>query len=1007
MVVNVGGSQLQAATLPLLAYTPGTRSGAGQFTLGSLPNGVIATLVDDTVNGLLSLNITSVALPEWDGTNEVLVSTTGDTTLDSADVTVLSATGIIVGQPVRGEGIPAGTTVAAITGTVVTLSAPATATGTAVNLGFVATAGTNEGIWDTTTQNWIDQVSLASSVYANPNPVVFSDTATGPTAITLDGTVAPSDVAFDNDLKNYSLSGTGKISGATGLTKNAAGGLTINLESNDYTGATTLNGGTITVAKLANAGEPSSIGAASADASKLVLGAATLNYTGPAVATNRGITLNGNGADSTINHANDITLGGQFATTTGNLVKTGTGVLKIDNALDNVLGRDNRVVKVDGGSLVLDGTSGAQTNTVFGELWIASTPNVPASVVLNNTKLTTTNWVALGRGNGDSGTLSSLVATNSQLTTVNFSTGYDAGRPNDSDQVVTLTNSIWNNNGATQISESANSTTTFTVAGTSAFTSANQLLLGMGTNSVANMVIQDSGSVTKTGGWLAIGNSNNGVATVTVKDGGKLTSTGGDFNIGDVGTSTGFLNIQDQAEVSTAGIAFIGKNTGTTGSLIMTGGSFTGSDWISVGRYANATGTVSVEGGTFTEVRGDRFLIVGEEGNGTLNVSGTGAVVVNGSLSVGHTATATGTVNLNGGTLTTSRVFSNNAASVSSFKFNGGILKAGANSQTDFLNGLDQVLVQAGGAFIDTNGRTIAIGQTLDDDGGDLTKLGEGTLLLNGANSYFGTTTVSAGTLGGTGSLTGPLVVATGASINPGATVGTLTAGDSVTLNGNLVCDVDGAAADQLVVSGGLTVAAGTVLDFNVAGEPTAPSYVVATFASLTGSFTVQDVPAGYEVVTGPTSITLVRTATPFGTWASGYFGSETDPNIIGLGADPDGDGLANAVEFALGSAPNNGSSQANIRSTVVDGNLGKELKMTIAVRSGTPAFVGSPSPVATIDGVQYTIQGSSTLGAFDAAVTPVPNPAGLPDAPAGYEYRSFSLDNAGAKGFLRVEVVY
>lgn len=1005
VVVNVSGSQLQATVLPLVTYTPGTRSGAGQFTLGTLPNGVIATLVDDTVNGLVSLNITSVALPEWDGTNEVLVSTTGDTVLDSADVTVTSTTGVLVGQAVRGDGIAAGTTVTAINGNVVTLSAPVTATGTAAKIAFVATAGTNEGLWDGTTENWIDQVSLKSSVYANPNPVLFSDNATGPTAVVLNSTVSPSDVAFTSDTKAYSLSGTGKISGATALTKTNAGALTINLEGNDYTGATTFAGGPVTITKLANAGVASSIGAASADPSKLVLAATTLNYTGPAVSTDRGFTINGN--DTTLNHASDITVGGQVVTTTGNLIKTGPGSLTIANGADNVLARDNRVSKIDGGTLVLDGSSGTQTNSVFGELWIGNTPNVPAGLVLNNTKLTTTNWLTLGPGNGDTGTLTSITATNSVMTTVNFSTGYDAGRPNDSDQIVTLTDTAWTNNGATQLSESANSTTTFTVAGNSSFTSSAQLLMGIGTGSVCNMTIQDSGSVTKTGGWLAIGNSNNGVATVVVKDSGKLVSTGGDFNIGDVGTSTGYLYIQGGGSVSTAGIAFIGKNTGTTGSLIMNSGSFTGSDWVSVGRYANATGTVTVEGGTFTQSRADRLMIVGEDGKGTLNVSGTGSVVSNGSLSVGHQPTANGTVNLDGGTLTTSRVYSGNAASVSSFNFNGGTLKAGENSNTDFLNGLDQVLVKSGGAFIDTNGRTIAIGQALDDDGGDLTKLGEGTLLLNGANSYFGTTTVSAGTLGGTGSLTGPLVVATGATVNPGATVGTLTAGDSATINGSFVCDIDGGAADQLAVAGALTVAAGSVLDFNVAGEPTAASYVVASFSSLTGSFTVQDVPAGYEVVTGATTITLVRTATPFGTWASGYFGNETDPNIVGPGADPDGDGLANAVEFALGSAPNNGSSSANIRSSVADGNQGKELKMTIAVRSGTPVFAGSPSPTATVDGVTYTIQGSASLGTFDAAVTPVANPTGLPDAPAGYEYRSFSLDNTGAKGFLRVQVGY
>lgn len=68
--------------------------------------------------------------------NATAISATGATTNGSAAVTGLASTAsMVVGMAVSGTGIPAGTTVASITsGTAITLSAPATATGASVSL---------------------------------------------------------------------------------------------------------------------------------------------------------------------------------------------------------------------------------------------------------------------------------------------------------------------------------------------------------------------------------------------------------------------------------------------------------------------------------------------------------------------------------------------------------------------------------------------------------------------------------------------------------------------------------------------------------------------------------------------------------------------------------------------------------------------------------------------------------------------------------------------------------
>jgi hypothetical protein len=91
------------------------------------------------------------------------------------------------------------------------------------------------------------------------------------------------------------------------------------------------------------------------------------------------------------------------------------------------------------------------------------------------------------------------------------------------------------------------------------------------------------------------------------------------------------------------------------------------------------------------------------------------------------------------------------------------------------------------------------------------------------------------------------------------------------------------------------------------------------------------------------------------------------------------------------------------------DGGTDKELLLTIAVRSGTPAFTGTPSPAATHDGFTSTVQGSLDFATFSAPVSVVTTvTTGLPAAPAGYEYRTFRLDGSDglpSKGFLRVQV--
>ena len=68
VTVSIADTLPQIGLIPLLQY--GARSGAGSFVLGTLPPGVQGTLVHDTTAKTLSLNITGVGLPRWDGTDQ-------------------------------------------------------------------------------------------------------------------------------------------------------------------------------------------------------------------------------------------------------------------------------------------------------------------------------------------------------------------------------------------------------------------------------------------------------------------------------------------------------------------------------------------------------------------------------------------------------------------------------------------------------------------------------------------------------------------------------------------------------------------------------------------------------------------------------------------------------------------------------------------------------------------------------------------------------------------------
>lgn len=176
----------------------------------------------------------------------------------------------------------------------------------------------------------------------------------------------------------------------------------------------------------------------------------------------------------------------------------------------------------------------------------------------------------------------------------------------------------------------------------------------------------------------------------------------------------------------------------------------------------------------------------------------------------------------------------------------------------------------------------------------------EGTLRINGATAAASALTIASGaTLGGAGTIGGTITVNSGGMLSPGNSVGTLTAG-SAAIHGTLAIELDGTNADRLSVAGALDITHATLA---LTGTPTGSESIIATFGSLTGAAfsNVTGLPGGWQVTYDLANNQIKLTTQPpgFAGWI-GHFGVSNSA----ADADPDFDGLPNALEYVLGGDP-------------------------------------------------------------------------------------------------------
>ena len=272
------------------------------------------------------------------------------------------------------------------------------------------------------------------------------------------------------------------------------------------------------------------------------------------------------------------------------------------------------------------------------------------------------------------------------------------------------------------------------------------------------------------GAALYVGYNGSPSNALSITDGGVVTNVSGALQIGTAGGSGNGLVISNGGKLYTSTTTYtaIGPSGGSGNYVLVTGN---GSLWDAGGKNMTI-GSVTAgglsnflsisSGGMVSNVSG---LTVGQGGAGNALVMDQGNL--NAVKLILATNTAYATLR-NGSIVTVQNIALSNGAALN---LNGVTLVCAAS--TNLISGAGAatgVYVQDGGVAIDTHGYSVTNSASLLAGGaGGLTKLGTGTLILSGTNTYTGATVAQAGVL--ELSRTNALSSATALDIRSGAEV--------------------------------------------------------------------------------------------------------------------------------------------------------------------------------------------------------------------------------------------
>jgi fibronectin-binding autotransporter adhesin len=808
------GSYLLAtgATLKVRANFAGDVMGVSAMTLNS---GSALTLDESSLSGPLIVvanALTTGSTVTLNLTNMTIVTAGQYPLISYGSLGGAGAAGFVLGATPQVSGLVLSVVNNAANHTVDLLAAPTTQ--------VLTWNGTLNGTWDIGgAANWKSGALYTQTGGTGPI-VTFDDSASGTTAITLGVTVSPTSVVVSNANLTYSVIGAGQIAGSGGLVKQGNGTFTL-ATLNTMTNATLILGGTLQLGD--GAAYDGSVGGGILDNAALVVANPNSQTMNNVISGSGSLTKSGSG---TLTLTSSNTLSGAVTVNAGTLALNPGGA----GGTVPVLGAVSSVTIGSGSALTMAGANA---------LGLSTNPVVPPVIIAGNASLSATGPGSHAIGSlslGDYSTGGTLSGPGGIVVNGNFT--------NISASAVNLGNLSCN---STNILLTGSGTPTLTVNG-----NFNLVAPGSGTYETvitgdpngSPAILTTTGNVTVNRSYLELEyltwnfdlgtNTFNFTNKFTIgKNPGLPALMSWNSGNGFIAISNNFFTIADA----------IGNNNGAVGELDVNGGNLVISNTAGgrclIGNAGTATisvsgGSLSFTGNAMVEIGGD--ITYPQNGaSGTLTISGGSVVLgpatpalmvgVAGTNKSGVTATSvTGTVNLNGGTLTSwAGIVPGSTTGSSYLNFNGGTLKAGTNNRA-FLQGLTSATVQPGGAIIDDGGYNVVIGEALVDGGGGLAKLGAGTLVLTNSSTYSGQTTVSngtllvdgsvsgsgvsvvQGTLGGVGTIAAPVAIGSAGVLTPGSNgLGTLTINGDLQLGGSLLVGVNKSLSQSngmIVVSG-------------------------------------------------------------------------------------------------------------------------------------------------------------------------------------------------------------